>query len=374
MGRKRDGFISIIFLVLIVADVSSAARLSGLRKKLAGLVTPQDSGGAQVSPSPTPNPEVVDKNKATNDNTTAGNSNVVENPAKENPVTPTTADNSTTKTPEMPKPSANPTPVGSNSTETPAPPPKSTRGAEEGGKKDEEKKTDTNKTVPQQQQLEGGENCTGLPTRCTDQNSLVACFLRFNEESRRFVVLVQNIGEQNLSVDLSAPNPLDDSSIQIGKHQSTKVNLQVGKSDQVILKAGNAECVLHMDPGLIQTSQAGNFVFRLPSYNKLLTPVNGAYLLILTVVLFGVIWGCCCLFRKGRVAQGELPYQELEMAAPDNELPNDLETAEGWDDGWDDDWNDDNSVKSPAVRGSISGTGLTARSSNRDSWDNNWDD
>ncbi|CAN0846899.1 hypothetical protein LINGRAHAP2_LOCUS4685, partial [Linum grandiflorum] len=290
--------------------------------------------------SPSPNPV----------NTTTNNLTTVNNPTKENPVAPITGDNSTTK---------NSAPV-------------SAQGAEKAGKKDEgPKKTDTNETVPQQQ-LEAGENCTGLPRRCTDQNSLTACFLRFDEESRTFVVLVQNNGEQNLSVDLSAPNTLDNASIQIAKHGSKKINLQVGKSEVVSLSAGNGECVLHMDPGLVQSQ--GNYVFRLPSYDQLVTPVNGAYLLILTVVLFGVMWGCCCLFRKSRV-QGEVPYQELEMAAPNNELPNDLETAEGWDEGWDDDWNDDVSVKSPAAHsGSISANGLTARSSNRDSWEKHWDD
>ncbi|CAN1134159.1 hypothetical protein LINPERPRIM_LOCUS16263 [Linum perenne] len=355
MERKRNGFVAVILLVLIVADVSDASRLSGFRKKLAGLVTPpQDSGGAQGSPSPSPNPV----------NTTSNNSTTVNNPAKENLVVPIPPDNSTT-TPKLP----------ANATvekEKVAQPPVTAQGD---GKNDEGKKkidTDKSKTVPQQQQLEAGENCTGLPRRCTDQNSLTACFLRFDDASRTFVVLVQNNGEQSLSVELSAPNTQDDASIQIAKHESKKINLQVGKSEVVSLNAGNGECVLHMDPSLVQSQ--GNYVFRLPSYDQLLTPVNGAYLLILTVVLFGIMWGCCCLFRKSRV-QGELPYQELELSALNNELSNDLETAEGWDEGWDDDWNDDASVKSPATHaGSISANGLTARSANRDSWEKNWDD
>lgn len=112
---------------------------------------------------------------------------------------------------------------------------------------------------------------------------------------------------------------------------------------------------------------------RLPSYDQILTPVNGAYFLILTVLLFGGTWACCKCRKK---RHDEVPYQELEMAMPESVSATNMESAEGWDQGWDDDWDDNVAVKSPATHhaGSISANGLTARSSNKDGWEINWDD
>ena len=115
-----------------------------------------------------------------------------------------------------------------------------------------------------------------------------------------------------------------------------------------------------------------NFILRLPSYDKLLTPVNGAYFLILMVLVFGGTWVCCACRKKHR---NEVPYQELEMALPESASATNVESAEGWDQDWDDDWDVNVAVKSPAaLAGSISANGLTSRSSNKDGWENNWDD
>ena len=115
-----------------------------------------------------------------------------------------------------------------------------------------------------------------------------------------------------------------------------------------------------------------NFILRLPSYDKILTPVNGAYFLILMVLVFGGTWACCACRKKHR---NEVPYQELEMALPESASATNVESAEGWDQDWDDDWDVNVAVKSPAaLAGSISANGLTSRSSNKDGWENNWDD
>ena len=147
------------------------------------------------------------------------------------------------------------------------------------------------------------------------------------------------------------------------------VSLTYDKSYKIILRTGTGgECVLPVTP-----SGEGNSIFILPSYDKLLTPVNGAYFLILTVLVFGGTWACC-KFRK-KSSHGGVPYQELEMGLPGESVSAiNVETAEGWDEGWDDDWDGDNAVKSPGGRhvGSISANGLTSRSSNKDGWENDW--
>ncbi|KAK7827217.1 hypothetical protein CFP56_031314 [Quercus suber] len=146
------------------------------------------------------------------------------------------------------------------------------------------------------------------------------------------------------------------------------ISLTYDKSYKIILHTGTGECVLPVTP-----PGEGNSIFILPSYDKLLTPVNGAYFLILTVLVFGGTWACC-KFRK-KNPHGGVPYQELEMGLPEESVPAiNVETAEGWDEGWDDDWDGDNAVKSPGGRhvGSISANGLTSRSSNKDGWENDW--
>lgn len=130
------------------------------------------------------------------------------------------------------------------------------------------------------------------------------------------------------------------------------VPLTNDKNYKIILDTGHGECVLPVTP-----PGEGNSIFNLPSYDKLLTPVNGAYFL--------------------KSPHGGVPYQELEMGLPEESVSAiNVETAEGWDEGWDDDWDEDNAVKSPGGRhvGSISANGLTSRSSNKDGWENDWND
>ncbi|KAJ4704230.1 SUN domain-containing protein 2 [Melia azedarach] len=217
------------------------------------------------------------------------------------------------------------------------------------------------------------ETCDGL-NKCTDLRTLVACIQNFDTAgSRELTVLVQNDGENTLRVNVSVPtaveNPLKP--LQLPKHQAQKINisLSVVKNTKLTLNAGYGECVLHMDH---PESEKNAFVY-LPSYDNLVTPINGAYFLILSVLVFGGTWACC-KFRKRRWNDG-VPYQELEMGVPESVSATNIETAEGWDQGWDDDWDDDNAVKSPAARiGSISANGLTSRSPNRDGWEQDWDD
>ncbi|KAK7294871.1 hypothetical protein RJT34_17768 [Clitoria ternatea] len=210
------------------------------------------------------------------------------------------------------------------------------------------------------------DTCNGLNS-CTDERSLLACIAKI--DSKYLVVLLQNRGDDTIKVKLRTDFENNIGALDVGKNKTEKVNIRrtSGKSTQLTLKAGKGECVLHMVPPI----HKGNFFLRLPSFDKILTPVNGAYFLILTVLVFGGTWACC-MFRKRR--PDEVPYQELEMALPESVATE--ESAEGWDQGWDDDWDDNVAVKSPVGHhaGSISANGLTSRSSNKDGWENDWDD
>ncbi|KAK1562372.1 hypothetical protein Q3G72_010846 [Acer saccharum] len=217
------------------------------------------------------------------------------------------------------------------------------------------------------------ETCKVLTNKCKI-NMLVACIKSFDEGSRNLSVLVQNEGEKTLRVKLTIPSAVENPTKQlnVSKNQTQMINisLAVGESPKVILNTENEKCVLDMAP--LESEE--NAFLHLPSYDRLVTPINGAYFLILSVLIFGGTWACC-KFRK-RKWHGGVPYQELEMGLPDTASAATVESAEGWDQGWDDDWDEENSVKSPGAPcvGNISANGLTSRSSNKDGWENDWDD
>ncbi|KAG6643578.1 hypothetical protein CIPAW_09G221500, partial [Carya illinoinensis] len=202
---------------------------------------------------------------------------------------------------------------------------------------------------------------------CNDHGSMTACIKNYQRGSKELLVLVYNGGESDLKVKFTVESK--SKMLEIRKHhtEGTNISLTDDKSSKLILNAGNGVCELPVGPPV-----GANFYVRLPSFHKLVTPVNGAYFLILTVLVFGGTWACCKL-RKRR-HPGGVPYQELEMGLPESVSATNVETAEGWDQGWDDDWDENNAVKPQGLVGSISANGLTSRSSNRDGWENDWND
>lgn len=138
----------------------------------------------------------------------------------------------------------------------------------------------------------------------------------------------------------------------------------------VVLNAGDGECVFLM--GSVSNSDVfKHFSF----YATHGTPVYGAYLLFLTVLIAGVTWACCKSRKSERQVDGVL-YQDLEMAKPESLAAGHVETVEVWDQDWGDKWDETEAVQSlskhqPENR---STNGSTSRSSDKDSWKNDWDD
>ncbi|KAL4322202.1 hypothetical protein HN51_066829 [Arachis hypogaea] len=230
----------------------------------------------------------------------------------------------------------------------------------------EENKGNESKTYSQSTTT---ESCRDLG-KCTDKGGMVGCISKL--DPRYVVVLLHNGGSDTIKVKLNEGNV---EGIEVGIQKTVKVNITLATNGrtQLTFNAGKGDCVLLLHMGIPKPK--GDFPIHFPSRDKILTPVNGAYFLIVAVVVLGGTWGCC---KFGKKRRGEVPYQELEMAMPETvaAAANDIESAEGWDQVWDDDWDDDVAVKSPGTRhvGSISANGLTARSSNKDGWEDNWDD
>ncbi|KAK4748191.1 hypothetical protein SAY87_014777 [Trapa incisa] len=220
----------------------------------------------------------------------------------------------------------------------------------------------------------GAVNCDAKEKKCQIQNTFTGCIVNFGSGSEKLEILIQNDGQETLKVDITFPTSAVDNKkdVIVAKHQTTKVNISdaFGKASKIVLSTGSKKCEIVIGSPLPE----GNPFFHVPDTKELLTPVNGAYFLIITVVTFGGVWACCTFTKRRR--HGSVPYQELEMASAETVTGAYPETAEGWDQGWDDDWDEENSVKSP-VRphtGNISANGLNSRPANRDGWENDWDD
>ncbi|XP_062003840.1 uncharacterized protein LOC133721286 isoform X1 [Rosa rugosa] len=324
---------------------------------------PTDTGGGKNNQTQKqdPNPEQKPKEKPTPEPEKKPKENPTPEPEqkpKENP----------TPEPEQ-KPKENPTPEPEQKPkENPTPEPGKTPEEDPSAKTPEIEKTKNKSDNVTNTPNVKKESCDGVIKTCSTTD-MIACIKSFNRESTEAVILVQNVRDSALNGSLSAEDTRD---LVILKHEYKKIKLNMGKSNKIVLKGGNGECVLQMDPFVSE----GNLFMRFPSYEKLVTPINGAYFLIVTVLIFGGMWVCCLVRRRKQRTGGGVPYQELEMALPESASATDVVTAEGWDQGWDDDWDGDNAVKSPGghLVGSISANGLTARSLNKDGWENNWDD
>lgn len=141
-----------------------------------------------------------------------------------------------------------------------------------------------------------------------------------------------------------------------------------------MLNAGSGNCIVRLK----QPTPGGNFYKNFPYLSHVL-PIHGVYLFFATVLVIGVVWACC-KFGKSERHVDAVPYQELEMSRTEADSPTavDVEMAEGWDESWDDDWGDEiREVKSSPSQirvGNRSANGHMSKSSNKDGWDDNWND
>ncbi|KAI4355992.1 hypothetical protein L6164_000046 [Bauhinia variegata] len=358
----RNAFLQLLLLFLIVLD-SYNASFGWEHRKLAASDPNKNKAPVRDTPSPTPVPG--EKNPDPKLNSETKNNEAV-SPAAIPPVA------------KMGHETPDPNGSNSNNPTAASPTPETKRNDEKGhekekengeGKSNKKEKKDEGKSNGKKnegktiQQSNTDKSCDGLRI-CNDKSKMVGCILQTG--STVLVVLVQNGEERTIKVNISSM----ESHIgvaEVAKNQTAMINITLSGNTNVTLNAGHGDCGLQIGTPIPE----GKFFMRLPSYEQLVTPVNGAYFLIISVIVFGGTWACCQCRKKKRHDGNQ--YQELEMALP--ESGTNVQTADGWDQGWDDDWDEDMAVKSPGKHvGSISANGLTSRSSNKDGWENNLDD
>ncbi|KAI9074887.1 hypothetical protein K1719_043116 [Acacia pycnantha] len=332
----RNASLDLLFFLLIVFGGSHPSLCSEFRKL--GGAEPNVNGitnRTQDPPSPSPDPKLSGELGNNNKTGPPSPSTVPKaNPARQN--------NSIPPDPPPLPDTDNEKPSGNSNTTSATPPPVASSDHQNSNEKGKKKDGQTFS------QFNTSENCDGPFPKCKNEGPIVACVSEI--EPKYVVVIVQNGSDSIITVKLTERNIVD---IEIAEHQNiaerqnVKINVSVSSSEitQLTLRAGQGKCEL---PLSTPVPEAGIFS-HLPPYEKVLTPVNGAYFLIVAVVIFGGTLGFCKLRKK---RHDGVPYQELEMALPESVSATNVEVAEG----------------------SISANGLTARSSNRDGWENNWDD
>ncbi|WOK95492.1 hypothetical protein Cni_G04199 [Canna indica] len=221
------------------------------------------------------------------------------------------------------------------------------------------------------------DTCNSLPTKCRREN-LVACLQPSGKDLKNLSLLVQNIGEDDITVKIRGTPALHihSNTIVLSKKNFTKINLPIDDWNvtEIILDAGRGNCSLQIATTPVLD---WNFFPGLSAYEIHLNPIYGLYLLVVTIVLVGATWTCCKFSKREKRDGSGIPYQQLEMGAqPQTSSAVDSPAEDGWNDDWDDDW-DDEAVTRPSEKYTSEGVsvnGLTSRTPKEDGWDSAWDD
>ncbi|PKA50556.1 hypothetical protein AXF42_Ash013771 [Apostasia shenzhenica] len=223
------------------------------------------------------------------------------------------------------------------------------------------------------------ENCdiSDASTVKCQNGALVACLLQAETNSKDLFLLVQNIGADDLKVNVTFPVNLKIGSkmLELSKHGVGKVEIEADNSQnlEIVLNAGKEDCILRTKQSI---SDWLSFQ-QMPAYAAQV----GAYFLFATILFIGGTWACCKFGKREKRVDAGIPYQQLEMTTQAQSISvasNEI-SADNWDQSWDDDWDDEEAaVRTSGKRHTeiASSNGISSRSPNpnKDGWDIDWDD
>ncbi|KAK9077979.1 hypothetical protein SSX86_002036 [Deinandra increscens subsp. villosa] len=176
-------------------------------------------------------------------------------------------------------------------------------------------------------------------SRSCQLKNITACLTYSQSETCLFV---RNNGEdlQHVKV-MILPTRNMIKEINITSHQTEKVNISsiVDLSSAIALTTNDGDCVISAAaaPPLESRYQKDS------SYGTYITPINGAYLVFLLLIIGGTLT-FFKLRTRGRHLEG-VPYHELEMGNS-TALKMEENGTENWDEDWNDEWDDEKPVKS----------------------------
>ncbi|RWR79046.1 dentin sialophosphoprotein-like protein [Cinnamomum micranthum f. kanehirae] len=343
----RNAFLALVFLISIsvATDLRVHAAVEGDKVK---------SHGEQISPSPSPLPSMKPDSLSDNSGKNPSKPGSIPKNASSHPPVPPVPSNSTNST-------TNSTTQGSNV------------DPHDMDNHTKESKTPDISSKQKDKGQKDGE-CKSSSARCP-KGKLVACLQYRASGSHELFLLVKNEGVDTLTVNIKAPaSKINNERLDLAEHQQKNISVPVNARDnlKIVFDAGNGECVLQFGKPVSWI----DIFHQLPSYATRMTPIYGAYLLFLALLIVGGTWACCKFSKRGRRVDGGVPYQELEMGLPQSTSAAVVDTGDGWDEGWDDDWEEKATARAPEIRhvGNVSANGLTSRAPNREGWEDDWDD
>ncbi|XP_030951892.1 uncharacterized protein LOC115975303 isoform X1 [Quercus lobata] len=223
-----------------------------------------------------------------------------------------------------------------------------------------------------------GEECDSS-NMCKVEKKFVACLRVPGDESPDLLLLIQNKGENSLSVTISAPDSvrLAEKEVQIQEKEVkehikvTVLNVDGGTDSLITLTAGNDKCSLDFRDLIAHSSQKEFDNTPKSLFISSLTKRPAVALIFLGPLLILVSAWICISFRRRRLSGSGSKYEKLDMELPVSSVAkSELDTNDGWDENWGDSWDDEEAPKTPSmpVTPNLSSKGLASRRLNKDGW------
>ncbi|XP_020526678.1 uncharacterized protein LOC18440343 isoform X2 [Amborella trichopoda] len=214
----------------------------------------------------------------------------------------------------------------------------------------------------------GAEECDASNQCMDEKKKLVACLRVPGNESPELSLLIQNIGNETLTINIMAPNfvRLEQNIVQLKKQDDREVKVSIGISNNdnsaIVLTTGKGRCILDLR-GVVLPESSKPTLFQRLTYRTIGTRTTVIYLSVLSSMLLfiGGTWFCCNKLRPGGVK-----YQEVETDLPISG-PGKPDLEVGWDEGWGDGWEDEEAPRTPSrPLQSLSASGLITRRAGKD--------
>ncbi|KAK1421364.1 hypothetical protein QVD17_23638 [Tagetes erecta] len=182
------------------------------------------------------------------------------------------------------------------------------------------------------------QSCSKASGSCQMKN-ITACLIYSQTDT---CLYLHNNGEKTQHVKimiLPAKDTIKEINITSNQIQKVNISSDVDLSSAIALTTSDGDCVI----STAAAPSPENRDHKYSSYWTYMTPINGAYLVILLLIIGGTLT-FVKLRTRGRHLKG-VPYHELEMG---NSTALNVEENEtkNWDEDWNDEWDEEKPVKS----------------------------
>ncbi|XP_058201737.1 uncharacterized protein LOC131316406 [Rhododendron vialii] len=224
-----------------------------------------------------------------------------------------------------------------------------------------------------------GEECDAdASNSCkVEKDALIACLRVPGNDSPDLSLLIQNKGNDPLSVTISASNfvQLEKRNVQLQQKEDIKVKVSIiegGTDSTIVLTAGSGNCSLDFRDFTSLNPMKETEDSRKSAYiNLVKKPHLIVFIVISTLLLITASAWMCVSFKRRHFDSNASKYQKLDMELPVSGGRKVVsEINDGWDNNWDDNWDDEEAPKTPSmpVTPSVSSKGLASRRLNKEGW------